>query len=584
MRTSTATTPGNYIGDLFKNNGVRYEPSTDTLRTKYRPERTLLTDTTDFLALLPVQDDIVATYPYIDVDAMAATMQNYRNHITAYNEKVKTYNAEVARHNEAVKTYRAENTLTEVQIQFSSLFYKKNRNKRTAEYNRLADAFNEQYGLLVERKRLQSVKYATEFVFQQILYYYSTQLARISGQLMKLGGGTAKPLPAAEINAFEITDLRRGEAKSLAVCSATVRNHRERLEEAGVLDTYEFRGHKRAVKMKINTNILVVFDAKTRQLTGAENQTLTPETCKEFENTKEVTRPIKSNIKNRENGKTDFQEKGTAPAPPAPDGSFVFYKNIPKQGADSTGPAAPENVKVSPSDKLLAQIQHPQELANRLADGEFVNYSPIDIRILQREAYDGTLTKDQFAELLIQDFFKSSARLWRASSPYPGSWKKAINAWMENRFWMRNQSGEWLYHKQLMVKLIQEYRWRITNAEKWFRKTGIKPLYPGDYFDFSRKRKEELGFEYTKTAWERHLKYLEQKPKKVAAGKREAEKRAVRIDYSKRFQNQLNRFFRGRISFEALHDYVVNNLPKQYHERLAETVLTISVTKTNYTT
>lgn len=580
MRTSSTTTPGHFIGDLFKNNGVRYQPATDSQRTKYRPERTVLTDATDFSSLIPAQNDIEAVYPYIDVDAMAVTMQNYRNHIAAYNEKVKAFNWSVDQHNEAVKKFRDENKLTDVQIQFSALFYKKNQSKRTAEYNRLADAFNEQYGLLVERKRLQTVKYATEFVFQQILYYYSTQLAKITGQMMKLGSAIAKPLPAAEINAFEITDLRRGEAKSLAVCSATVRNHRERLEEAGVLDSYEFRGHKRAVKMKINSNILVVFDAKSRQLVGAENQSLTPETCKEFENTKEVTRPNKRNIKNKENGSADFQENGTA----SPEFSSVFYKIIPKQGADSAGPAAPENVKVSPSDKLLAQIQHPQELANRLADGEFVNYSPIDIRILQREAYDGTLTKDQFAELLIQDFFKSSARLWRASSPYPGSWKKAINAWMENRFWMRNQSGEWLYHKQLMVKLIQEYRWRITNAEKWFRKTGIKPLYPGDYFDFSRKRKEELGFEYTKTAWERHLKYLEQKPKKVAAGKREAEKRAVRIDYSKRFQNQLNRFFRGRISFEDLHDYVINNLPKQYHERLAETVLNISVTKTNYTT
>ena len=72
-----------------------------------------------------------------------------------------------------------------------------------------------------------------------------------------------------------VVELERDGYKVLPVSVETVRHHRERLEEAGVLGQYEFRGDHRAVKVRINPQILSITDNGIQKKTAAENQSLT---------------------------------------------------------------------------------------------------------------------------------------------------------------------------------------------------------------------------------------------------------------------------------------------------------------------
>lgn len=534
-------------------------------------------DRVTFTQLTENSKPVVAVYPYINTSAFAMTMDNYRVYIANYNELVNEINAETERYNAQVKLYRSKNDLNEVQKEFSRIFIARHNNKKPKEYNALVHDFNTDRGMVLEKRKHLTVKYASEIVFQQMVYMYSIQLQKFSGEYMKLGVNEATPVRQIEINSHHITNLKRNGEFSINVCNATIRNHRLRLEEAGVFVDYLFRGHKTGLKMHISSHILVVFDAKTQILTDTDNQLFTSQRRKDFKDNNEDTRTIKTNINKRENGKSDFQILGTA----SPDFPFVFYKNIQAQCEKSKLGGGEKNVKVlnTLSDKLENTILHNQDFAQRLASGEYNNHNRLDKRILYREASYGTMNREDFKTLIIQEFFKNAAKLYRGKTPFVGSWKKAINAYAEKLFVVNNGNIS-LYNKELMVDKLDEMLWRVNNAQKWFLKTGITPLYPSDYFDFTRKDKKEIGFEYTKNAWKNHLKYLETKPKLEKSVKKKAEIRAKNINHSKKFDTKVNAFFKNRIELPELIEYVDKNLPENYLQKLSDRLLKI---QTKYT-
>lgn len=522
---------------------------------------------------------ITAVWPFITNEAFTVTMDNYRVYISRYNEMIKAKNAEIEKYNAEVDDYIKNSELDAVQKKYPQLFLLNNNGKKPAQFNELAEHFNKEFGMLIRKRPLTTVKYASELVFKQILHIYTSQLNKQTSEYIKLGTTEAKPLKKLEINAWHITELRRNEVASIDVCIQTIRNHRERLEEAGVLIGYIFRGHEKGVWMDINPQIISIFDAKTQKYASAEYQRFTPETHKEFVDKQIVYKTNKRNIKKKENGGADSPEKGTA----SPGLSFVFYRNIPRQDAKSDAPGGAENVKVlTLSEKLSANVLPAQDLAIRLAGGEFNSYTPIDIRHFHKEAYNGSLTREEFKEVVVQEFFKNAAKLWRNSTPFPGSWKKAINSWMEKQFMFSNGNETGTYNKSLMVDKLSEFRWRIQHAHKWFLKSGVKRLYPSDYFDFTRQEKQEIGFEYTKKAWQNHLKYLETKPLNDKKKAKNAEMRKRQINHSKKFETALNRFIKNRITFEDLFDYVTNNLPPEFSGKLSETLLKLAASKVSY--
>jgi hypothetical protein len=509
---------------------------------------------------------IKAVYPAIIGEAFSQTMDNYRIHINQYNFRVSEENAQIEKHNQSVKRFRAENTISEVQKTFSDLFIQNKAKYNTIEYNEKVETFCAEYGLLVAKKKIATVKYTTELVFQNLLHLYNAQLSKRNEQYIKLGVATPRALQEFKINSFLVTQLKRNEINSIAICPKTVRSHRIRLQEAGIFVEYHFAGRNRAVEVHINPEILVVFDLKTAKLVLTENQSLKVKKETILPDNNENTRtPLNESKKNENVENISLFQRSSLSLTPLD----LFFTGTPTSKTPTSTGGAGEKAPQSLSQKLLECIIHPQDLAVSLASGEFNHYTPIDIRLLYKEAYSGTLTREEFRELAIQDFFKTTAKIWKHSTPYAGSWKKAISLYYQNK-WIAFTADA--FNKSVLVEDIQQMRWRIEWARKWFFKNDFNPLFPYDYFDMTRKTSKEVGFEYTKAKWNEHLlatnKYDQLKKKQEANAKRRHET----INYAKKCENEVARFLKHKITMPQLFDYVEKNLPAAFLEKLPDII------------
>ncbi len=518
---------------------------------------------------LQKENRIMAVYPAIVVEAFAITMDNYRSYIHGYNFKTEAENELTEKHNVTVRSFLKENELNEVQKAFAKVFFDKSKSLKPRAYNESADAFMKDHGLIIEKKKIQLVKYSTELVFQNLLHLYNSQLMKRNEQYMKLRVTSPRPIEEFKINSFLVTELKRNGINSIDLCTKTVRNHRQRLEECGVFVEYAFKGQNRAVEVHINPEILTVLDLKTSKLTTAENQRITPVNEKVLPDNNESTRTSLNECQMNENVKNipHFDKEFPSVTP-----SYLFFTRTPSSNEQNlTEAAGAENVKVleTLSDKLKNTILRPQELAENLANKQYNNYKPFDFRILEKEAYHGTLLKEEFRQLVIQDFFKSMSKIYKNSSPYAGSWKKAINLYLQYK-WIAFTGDS--FNKANILDDIVQMRWRGEWARKWFVKNDFPPLFPYDYFDMTRRTSKEVGFEYTKVKWGEHL----QGKAKYEALKKKQEANAIRrkqtINYSKKCENEVNRFFKNKITMPQLFDYVEKNLPKEYLEKLPKMI------------
>jgi hypothetical protein len=514
---------------------------------------------------LQIETRIMAVYPAITLEAFAVTMDNYRKHIETYNFKTEAENVQTFKHNLQVESFLAKNVLNEVQKEFSNLFIKKNKSLSPRAYNNLVDEFCEEYGIILKKNKIQEVKYATELIFQNLLHLYNSQLMKRNEQYMKLGVTAIRPIEEFKVNSFLVTQLKRNGIASLDLCRKTVRNHRQRLEECGVFVDYAYKGQNKPVEVHINSEILTVLDLKTSKLTIADNQCFSSIKKKELPDNNESTRTSLNESQKKENVKNIplFDKEFPLVTP-----SYLFFTRTPtSKEQNPTEGGAVESVKVSEtlSEKLKSLIVHPQELAVNLANKEYNNYKPIDLRYLEKEAFHGTMLKEEFRELCIQDFFKSISKIYKNSTPFAGSWKKAITLYMAHK-WISFTGDS--FNKANILEDITQMRWRGEWARKWFLKNEFTPLFPYDYFDMTRKTSKEVGFEYTKVKYTEHL----QNKAKYEALKKKQEANAVRrkekINHSKKCENEVNRFFKNKITLSQLFDYVEKNLPAEYLEKL----------------
>lgn len=532
-------------------------------------KKTLESIATTVATSFQLDSRIMAVYPAISIEAFSITMDNYRKYIAGYNFKTNAENELIDKHNANVRCFIRQNELNEIQKEFSTLFVKNKQSLKAREYNENVDEFCKDYGMILYKKKIQTVKYATELVFQNLLHLYNSQLMKRNEQYMKLGVTAIRPIEEFKINSFLVTELKRNGINSLDLCTKTVRNHRQRLQECGVFIDYVFKGQNRPVEVHISAKILTVLDLKTSKLTIAENQRLTSESEKVLPDNNENTRTVLNECQKKENVKNIplFNKEFPLVTP-----SYLFFTGTPaSKEQNPTEVAGAESVKVSEtlSEKLQNLILHPQELAVNLANKEYNNYKPIDIRYLFKEAYSGTMLKEDFRELVIQDFFKSISKIYKNTTPFVGSWKKAIALYMQNK-WIAF-TGE-AFNKASIVEDVQQMRWRAEWARKWFVKNEFPPLFPYDYFDMTRKTSKEVGFEYTKAKWGEHLqgkaKYEALKKKQEA----NAVRRKVEINYAKKCENEVNRFFKNKITMPQLFDYVEKNFPVEYLEKFPKMI------------
>jgi len=528
---------------------------------------------------LQLSGRIIAIYPAIIEEAFSITMDNYRKYIASYNFKTQAENELIQAHNNSVKEFCKTTVLNEVQIQYKRLFLLHNaKNNNPRGYNEAVNQFCNDYGLIVEKKKIQTVKYATEVVFQNLLHLYNSQLMKRNEKFIKGGIASKRPIEEFKINSFLVTQLKRNEVSSIAICTKTVRNHRKRLEEAGVFVEYHFAGRNRPIEVHINPEILVVLDVYTSKIKRSENKELRLTYWNVLPDNNESTRTFINEYKKKENVENISQDIRSSSEALTPSYLFFTGTHTSKEAMQTKGAGGdPETKEKTLSDKLHELILHPQELAENLANGDYHNYKPIDIRYLYKEAFSGTLNNEEFRELAIQDFFKSISKIYKSSTPFAGSYKKAINLYYQNK-WIAFTGNS--FNKSVLVDEISQMRWRIEWARKWFVKNEFTPLFPYNYFDMTRKTAKEVGFEYTKAKWNEHLtaiaKYDALKKKQQA----NATKRKETINHSKKCENAVTRFFKNKLTYSQLFDYVEQNLPKQYLEKLPDLILKKSL-KTN---
>ena len=528
---------------------------------------------------LQLSGRIIAIYPAIIEEAFSITMDNYRKYIASYNFKTQAENELIQAHNNSVKEFCKTTVLNEVQIQYKRLFLLHNaKNNNPRGYNEAVNQFCNDYGLIVEKKKIQTVKYATEVVFQNLLHLYNSQLMKRNEKFIKGGIASKRPIEEFKINSFLVTQLKRNEVSSIAICTKTVRNHRKRLEEAGVFVEYHFAGRNRPIEVHINPEILVILDVYTSKIKRSENKELRLTYWNVLPDNNESTRTFINEYKKKENVENNSQDISSSSEALTPSHLFFTGTHTSKEAMQTKGAGGdPETNEKTLSDKLQELILHPQELAENLANGDYHNYKPIDIRYLYKEAFSGTLTSEEFRELAIQDFFKSISKIYKSSTPFAGSYKKAINMYYQNK-WIAFTGNS--FNKSVLVDEISQMRWRIEWARKWFIKNEFTPLFPYNYFDMTRKTSKEVGFEYTKAKWNEHLKAIAKydalKKKQLA----NATKRKETINHSKKCENAVTRFFKNKLTYSQLFDYVEQNLPKQYLEKLPDLILKKSL-KTN---
>src|SRR5699024_3808308 len=100
------------------------------------------------------------------------------------------------------------------------------------------------------------VKPTSLLYFEAILHMYATQLKERNARRIKHNLNYKTTLPEVVVNSYHITTQERAGVRNLNVSIRTVRNHLDRLEEAGVLLDREYRGTKRPLCFTINPDIL----------------------------------------------------------------------------------------------------------------------------------------------------------------------------------------------------------------------------------------------------------------------------------------------------------------------------------------
>jgi len=354
----------------------------------------------------------------------------------------------------------------------------------------------------------------------------------------------------------------------LDLSSRTIKRHIDRLLDAGVLLNYMFLGTNRPPKTHINPEILVYFDEKTSELKNTENQALRHKKGTICPHSKENNRSYKKKEKEANSEQVGTCLSGVAsPLASQPDNDF-FTGTPPSNPQTHTAPReiprwkAPKELKTYNqrlSEYLQNQILDPQELAERLSNGDFDNYKPLNLDWLKSEAMYGFLTADEFRELFFNEFFKISAKLFRDKEVYIGCWLNAIYGLLYSKAFTVNG---YAYKKSLIVDYLKQYRWRLEYARRWFSKhKEIKILFPSDYFDRNRKTSKEVGFKYTQKAWQNHLKAQEKAEKRNTEKRSEAVKRQRKSSAVRLISYQINKFLAEKITYEELFDYVKYNHP-----------------------
>ncbi|RXG32022.1 hypothetical protein [Leeuwenhoekiella marinoflava] len=558
----------------------------------------------------------------------AVTIRNYNRFVKDYNHKVALENAKVRKFNKEVIRYRKQATVTTEQRVKEAIWKEEHSHLDPEAYNTAVAKYNKENGPQLRQKNVkQPVKKDSEKFFIAILHQFNMQLFKRQSLRKQLGIAHLAEIPKAEIYPNKIVELERDGYKVLPVSVETVRHHRERLEEAGVLSHYEFRGDHRAVKVRINPQILSITDNGIQKKTVSENQQLTESQTKKVPHnnvssrghvvnknkirdkgvsasaqttiipaegysgvsaTAETTQfaaqgstrsPIKQDAKNFDTGKKSGaatvkkNSPGAAPEkkflhPPAENSTAVVEFSR-KSGGDST--AVVENEK--PVDKnpqsavLTNSLIDPAYFVKALSSGKYIKYRHLEPKVFQQEAYYGAMHPDDFVELAIQDLFKFSSSIFeKLDEVHPGSWMNAYKLWIADKF--KSFNG----HRLNKPNIFE--RWgkclEVLKEVKAYAKNHPEwyPHFPSLYFDPARTQSEHNSFEFAYRNFRLEDERVDTyKRRKINANKSLRHKTDV-----KKAQEKIRLWLRGKLDLQDVYDFAQHNLDRKVNEKINDLI------------
>ncbi|MGB8705821.1 MAG: hypothetical protein WCD31_12395 [Gillisia sp.] len=504
----------------------------------------------------------------------------YRQHIKKYNIQVWLENKAVRDYNKEVIRFRKKASIDTEQKIREAVWKENHKDLNPERYNEAVEAYNEEHGPQLRKKNLrQEVKPESEKYFLAFLHQYSQQLYKRKTIRQSLEVHVPGELPKLELYPNKISTAEINGCKTLPVSKEAIRHHRERLEEAGVLNGYEYRGSTRALKVAFNPAVLSITDNGNTKKAAAENQSVTGM------KTNKVRHNNVSSIKNLLE-KNKYREEGVvATAPTDQDCTKESTKKPKRQGGDLGGPnktqsgeyqkkfTGPRNstgssqAKNQISTALAANIDERTILARGLAAGKADQYQPVSPKIAQQEAFYGALHPDDFKELAIQDVFKFSASIFKDLQVHPGSWMKAYKIWMKEKF--TSFTGQTLSkpnileHWQKAILVLREIKKYQKNNKNW------QPRYPNIYFDPAFSFKENNSFEYAFRFFRIEEKAVESLQKRNIKARKELRKPKTDVQKA---QIQIRKMLRGELSLDRVLEYVKYNCNAQVNDNLKQLI------------
>lgn len=540
---------------ILELNGVFNVPSNGQQRPRNgKPE----------IPLQPVPEERKYVHPIIIPEDVSKTRENYLKAKDAYNKKVEAENTAVKKYNNKVKKSREKKPLQPSEMKALSVFYKMisplntwERNERVEEYNRCNGS------LVAEKDKIQRLKYQTQLVFEQIVWHYSMQLYNRQKTRKRHNVDVPGSLPPVELHSGWITSENTHKERRLDVCQRTLRRQRKRLQEANILQGYVFEGSKKPVKIQINPQILSITDNHHSKKTAAENQSLTPAERTKLPHNNVSNRSYILNKEIKANVSKHSGERSSANGLTPKD--FSSIGNSRMQHAKKNDAVSKNNTL---SDFLRRKLEEKTDFAAQLAAHEYDSYEPLRKDILKKEALSGSMDREDFKELILQDFFKSAAKLYRNDTPYLASWLKAYNEWMQKKF--INPSGHTL-KKLHLVEKVDELRYGLAAVGRFLRKNpDYNLLYPGEYFDLTRTTTKEGGFKYyAGEAWRKHQDYLKNKKDD---SKVQAIKRKRRLTDLQKAKKHVKSYLNNKIGFDELCSKVQQIGNKAVYQDLPEII------------
>ena len=527
---------GNITNNILKMNGLR---STD-----HKPVEPQADPKSQFI------------HPILTTQGFKETIKNYNKHISVYNMKVRAKNSEVDSYNKLVIKNRRDNPATRQQ-QVDEFFWKDERKAMEPEqYNYHVELYNRENGYQLRKKRLaQEVKPDTEKYFIAFLHHYNMQLYKRKAMRIKYDVSVPGELPKLDLYPNKIVENKKDGAEHLPVSKETVAHHRQRMIEAGVLHSYQFRGPNRPVKVAINEDILAITDNKKPQKATTDNQQVK----------REITNKVHhNNVSSRKNTleNSKYRRKGDATA----SDYNATEKGTKEPGGNVNHASKGQNQFSKISGVLAASLEEKGKLARDLSANKHAEYKPLDLKITQTEAYYGTMHPDDFKELAIQDIFKFSNSLFTHLHVHPGSWTNAIKLWQAEKFMNFTKKTftkpkvleEW----QKMLTVLREIKKYKQNNSEW------TPRYPSIYFDPAQKFKENNGFEYALNYF--RVDQVDVKPR-FDRNKNARKDLQKKTDVKKAIE-KIRLFLRDKIELQELYDYVNYNCNRQVMANLHDLI------------